>query len=203
METHIFFGPEQRRIEGLVSLNGRNRGVVITHPHPLYGGEMTHPVVEAVAFAYHRRGFSTLRFNFRGAGRSMGVYDHGPGEQDDVRTAVAYLREQGVETVDLAGYSFGTWINAGVGCPDAGRMIMISPAVNFLDYDGVQSLPCLSLVVVGDADGYAGAERVQTCARKWNPEAEVVILHDVDHFYNGAIRDLERVLKAFLMDEKA
>nr|MCU0539985.1 alpha/beta hydrolase [Desulfobacterales bacterium] len=66
------------------------QGVVVTHPHPLYGGDMDNPVVLAVCRAFRRKGFSTLRFNFRGVGGSGGHHDRGVGECDDVRAAGAF-----------------------------------------------------------------------------------------------------------------
>ena len=69
-------------IEGLLNNLPGEKGVVVTHPHPLYGGDMHNNVVEAVCRVYKQNGYSTLRFNFRGVGRSKGVFDDGNGEQD-------------------------------------------------------------------------------------------------------------------------
>src|SRR5438093_5275897 len=85
-------------------------GVVVCHPHPMYGGDMHNNVVDAVCETAVTEGIAALRFNFRGIGASEGRYDNGVGEQDDVRAALAYLRE--LPEVDsarvaLAGYSFG------------------------------------------------------------------------------------------------
>jgi hypothetical protein len=55
-------------------------GVVVCHPHPLYGGNMDSSVVLAVAFALVEHGFATLRFNFRGVGNSDGR--HGKGDEE-------------------------------------------------------------------------------------------------------------------------
>src|SRR5262245_2084621 len=54
---------------------------VVCHPHPLFGGTMHNKVVHAAAEALARRGLPTLRFNFRGVGRSAGRHDNGRGEQ--------------------------------------------------------------------------------------------------------------------------
>ena len=89
-------------------------GAVISHPHPLMGGDMRNPVVEILAESLFAGGLSTLRFNFRGVGMSEGVFDEGRGEQEDVLAAVTYLERQGIREIVLAGYSFGAWVNAGV-----------------------------------------------------------------------------------------
>ena len=54
---------------------------------------MHNNVVDALCAAAIEGGIAALRFNFRGTGNSEGRYDNGIGEQDDVRAALAYLRE--------------------------------------------------------------------------------------------------------------
>jgi alpha/beta superfamily hydrolase len=50
---------------------------LLLHPHPQHGGTMNNKVVYALYHAFVRRGFSALRFNFRGVGRSQGNFDRG------------------------------------------------------------------------------------------------------------------------------
>ena len=114
MEEKITFESGGCRLEGYWQAGVKGKGVVITHPHPLYGGTMDNPIVETVQRAYRRDGYATLRFNFRGVGGSRGTYDDGIGEQTDVRAAIAYVESMNVGAVDLAGYSFGAWVNSGV-----------------------------------------------------------------------------------------
>src|SRR5262245_9082421 len=85
-------------VSGGVSLEARlnlvkdaRGGLVICHPHPLYGGDMENPVVVRVAEVAYESGLSTLRFNFRGVGRSSGSHAEGFGEQDDLRAALSTL----------------------------------------------------------------------------------------------------------------
>jgi alpha/beta superfamily hydrolase len=190
MEEQIFFPSDRLRIEGMLETASPTRGVVITHPHPLYGGDMDNPVVIAMRRAYLRRGFSTLRFNFRGVGESEGRYDNGAGERRDVGAALAFLAGRGMTAVDLAGYSFGAWVNAGTG-GDFQRMLMVSPPVAFISFDPPASIPPLHLVVTGDRDEIAPAHRVATYRDQWNPAAAFEVLAGADHFYTGLLRTLE------------
>ena len=88
MEEKITFESGPCRLEGYWQAGAKSNGVVITHPHPLYGGTMNNPVVETVQSAYQQNGYATLRFNFRGVGGSQGNFDNGLGDQDDVRAAI-------------------------------------------------------------------------------------------------------------------
>ncbi|MFP4032277.1 MAG: alpha/beta hydrolase, partial [Desulfococcaceae bacterium] len=177
MARKIDFPAGKIRLEGLLAEGAMDRGVVVTHPHPLYGGEMRNPVVETVADVYARRGLTSLRFNFRGVGGSGGSYDDGRGEMDDVRAAVAYLRERGVQKIDLAGYSFGAWVAARMEMEAEGvdRLILVSPPVDFLSFADVDRLPRLALTVVGDEDDFGATERVRALATRWNPDARFEI----------------------------
>ncbi len=129
MAEKITFLSEEYEIEGLLNQRDEKKGVVVTHPHPLYGGDMNNLVVESIVHVYHMKGYSTLKFNFRGVGRSQGAYDNGLGEQKDVLSALSFLADMGMERIDLAGYSFGAWVNAHALQKDTltKQMIMVSP----------------------------------------------------------------------------
>jgi len=113
-------------LEGVLRENGKKAGVVICHPHPLYGGSMQSNVVDAIDNGFFEKGFTTLRFNFRGVGMSSGMYDEGEGEVKDVVASLAFLKENINEDayVVLAGYSFGAWV--------ASRAIAIADYVHAL-----------------------------------------------------------------------
>jgi len=89
VEQQVYFRSGPLKLEGLIHDVPGDKGVVMTHPHPLYGGSMHNNVVESMVAAYRKGGYSTLRFNFRGAGKSEGSYDQGVGEQEDVVPSLA------------------------------------------------------------------------------------------------------------------
>lgn len=200
MEENIIIASGGLNLQGLFNPGRNGRAVVVTHPHPLYGGDMFSPVVEAVVRAYARAGWGTLRFNFRKAGASDGVFDIGRGEQDDLRRAMAFVRDKGLETVDLAGYSFGTWVNA-LACqnePLPGRMVMVAPPVNFLDFGPVLSLSTLDLVITGDRDDFSTVAQVLSMVTQWNPNADLEVIPGADHFFWSHLDRVEAILFDFL-----
>lgn len=109
-DRHVSFPSGDITLEGQLHLPDTipASGIVVCHPHPQYGGDMQNNVVEALCETAAANGVGALRFNFRGTGRSEGRYDNGIGEQEDVRAALAYLRdvpEVDAARVALAGYS--------------------------------------------------------------------------------------------------
>jgi hypothetical protein len=197
MEERVGIACGELRLEGALERAAGTQGVVITHPHPLYGGDMDNPVVAAIRLAFRRRGFTTLRFNFRGVGESDGRHGHGVDERHDVHAAIAHLQALGVTEVDLAGYSFGSWVTAGVQSGSR-RMVMVSPPVAFMRFEDGLRLPHLSLVVAGDRDDFAPVLPLQTACRRWNPQAPLEIIPGADHFYSGFLGALEETLAAHI-----
>lgn len=197
MEERVFFTSESLRIEGMLEIASPTRGAVITHPHPLYGGDMNNPVVIAVQRAYRRQGFSTLRFNLRGVGASEGRHDGGAGERRDVSAALAFLSGRGVTALDLAGYSFGAWVNAGAR-GGFQRMVMVSPPVAFIRFDPEAPIPTLQLIVTGGRDEIAPPRMISTYRDHWNPAAAFEVLPDADHFYTGHLRALEDTIIGYV-----
>jgi alpha/beta superfamily hydrolase len=204
-EELICFMAGAIKIEGLHQALPGDKGVVISHPHPLYGGSMHNNVVESLVQAYQQAGYTTLRFNFRGVGGSQGEYDNGQGEQEDVKAAVHYLGERGKNAVDLAGYSFGAWVNA-LARPEKDtvqRMVMVSPPVAFLDFGSAEPLPQLQLVIAGSRDEIAPPELIKTILPNWSSSARLEIIEGADHFYGGHTGKLESILADYFASEES
>ena len=191
-------GPNGILLEGLLGCGTTGRGVVVAHPHPLYGGDMTNNVVEAIAGVYQKKGHSTLRFNFRGVGASTGDYDDGIGEQADLVAAFQFLREKGLSSVDLAGYSFGAWVIAkATDKIPAEKIILVSPPVGMMPFEALSMLN-LKLTVTGSRDDFAPVEKVKELTAAWNPLAAFEIITGADHFYFGQTHRLSDILHKYI-----
>ncbi len=199
-EERIFFNAGEIKIEGLLEDHPGDRGIVIAHPHPLYGGEMNNNVVDAVRRAFSENGYSTLRFNFRGVGRSGGSHDNGVGEQDDVRAALTLLSNLGKKRIVLAGYSFGAWVCAlGIETFDqAEQLIMISPPVRSVDFTFLKNNSKIALIIAGTEDEIGDVQEIEKMLSDWNPEAVLEIIEGADHFYWGKTNAIQAILRKFL-----
>lgn len=200
MENAVIIQNQTIRLQGMLAEGSDDRGVVITHPHPLYGGNMDNPVVVETARVFARKGLTTLRFNFRGTGGSTGMYDNGQGEQSDVTKALGFLKDRGCRTLFLAGYSFGSRINASVvadGC-DITDHIMISPPVAFMSFDDIDTLPFTGLIITGENDEIAPPKQVQAHIDRWRIRPEFQILPKCDHFYSECLDPLHKALLHYI-----
>ncbi len=198
MVKRVTFMSESFELEGLYHFKDEKKGVVVTHPHPLYGGDMYNMVVESIVHVYNMKGYSTLKFNFRGVGGSRGTYGNGVGEQEDVLSAISFLADMGMGWIDLAGYSFGAWVNAHALRKDSpvNRMIMVSPPVGFMDFASVSAMNCLEYVVTGNRDDIAPATEIKKLITSWNSDARFDIIDGADHFYGGYLDQLEDCLSS-------
>jgi uncharacterized protein len=189
------------KLEGLLHLPNQTPapGIIVCHPHPLYGGDMHNNVVDAICETAVAEGIAALRFNFRGVGASEGRYDNGLGEQDDVRAAFAYLRE--LPEVDsarvaLSGYSFG----AGVALQAADERLSALIAVSLPTSMPLKEVrvTCPALFISGDQDEYSDADALTRLVRGIGPNAEPKLLPGLGHFWFGVERDLQAIISPFL-----
>lgn len=170
---------------------------IICHPHPLYGGSMHSKVVVTASHAFLDMGIPSLRFNFRGVGKSSGKYDNGIGELEDVRAAMGYMAEKG-EKLIIAGHSFGAWMGMKAGCEDprVKLMIGIGTPVNFVNMDFLRDCLKPRLFVHGTVDRLISVEKVEElCAALPEPK-KLVKIEDADHFFTGKLKELSETVKS-------
>jgi uncharacterized protein len=177
-------------LEALLALpDSPTAGVVICHPHPLYGGDMENPVVVRVQEVCSALGLATLRFNFRGVGASGGVHAGGVGEQDDAVVALDTLAKAiGNGALAIAGYSFGSRIAALVGSRDRriAGMALIAPPLAMSDFGFLEDRKIPTLALVGTRDQYCTPESFASfvAARPWITTATI---EGADHFFFGKL----------------
>jgi uncharacterized protein len=172
--------------------SGARFGVVVTHPHPLYGGDMDNPVVERMVEVCAARGLATLRFNFRGVGASSGRHGGGRAEQEDIRASLALLGETlgGGARLALAGYSFGAAVAAAVAVtsPVAG-LALVAPPLRIEDMALPTGIGGPVLIVVGAEDQYCPPTELEAMHAQL-PAATVVVVEGADHFFFGSLAAL-------------
>ena len=160
MPEVIFPGPEGR-LEGRYHPQ-RDRDApiaIVLHPHPQFGGTMNNKVVYNLHYAFLKMGFTVLRFNFRGVGRSQGEYDQGVGELSDAASALDYLQSMNANSKHcwVAGFSFGAWIGMQLLMrrPEITGFVSVAPPANMYDFSFLAPCPASGLIINGTADRVA------------------------------------------------
>lgn len=176
---------------------GRAGVAIICHPHPLQGGTMHNKVVTILERALLELGLATVRFNFRGVGRSEGVHDDGAGETDDVMAIAGWLRQaRAGDALWLAGFSFGAYV-ALRAAPrvEPAQLILVAPPVGRWDFDGIAAPACPWLIVQGDEDEIVDAKAVAAWAAALQPPPHLVRMPETGHFFHRRLMDLRGAVK--------
>ena len=192
MPELIFAGPDGR-LEGRYHPQANRDApiAIILHPHPQYGGTMNNRVVYNLHYAFHKIGFTVMRFNFRGVGRSQGEFDQGIGELSDAAAALDYLQAMNPNSKHcwVAGFSFGAWIGMQLLMrrPEITGFISVSPPANMYDFSFLAPCPASGLIINGGADRVAPPKDTDILVGKLREEKGITISHEVidgaDHFY--------------------
>ncbi|MGB3048405.1 alpha/beta hydrolase [Dokdonella sp.] len=170
---------------------------VICHPHPLHGGTMHNKVVTIIERSLRELGLDTVRFNFRGIGKSGGTFDEGEGESDDLASVVRWARTVRPEApLWLAGFSFGSYValrNAKT--LDADALITIAPPVGRWEFDAIDLPDCPWLVVQGEEDEVVDPQLVFDWVESLDVSPHLVRMPETSHFFHRRLMDLRGAVK--------
>jgi uncharacterized protein len=196
----VIFNGADGRLEGRYhhGKGGTAPLAVILHPHPLHGGTMNNKIVYDLFHVFARRGFSVLRFNFRGVGRSQGSFDHGQGELRDAAAALDWMQSYSPNSSScwVAGISFGAWIGMQLLMrrPEVHGFISVSLPANMYDFSFLAPCPSSGLMVHGGNDTVVPAESVSKLVQKLSQQRGIKIdldvIPDADHFFSGHLKQL-------------
>jgi hypothetical protein len=211
----VIFNGADGRLEGRYHHGPRANSplALILHPHPLHGGTMNNKVVYDLFHMFARRGFSVLRFNFRGVGRSQESFDHGQGELRDAAAALDWMQQHNPNSSScwVAGFSFGAWIGMQLLMrrPEIHGFLSIALPANMYDFSFLAPCPSSGLIVHGGNDALVPpdsvAKLVQKLSQQRGIKIDLEVIPEADHFFSGHLAELggavERYLDAALRHE--
>jgi len=171
---------------------------IILHPHPQFGGTMNNAIVYQLYYTFLNRGFSVLRFNFRGVGRSQGLFDNGPGELSDAAAALDWVQTYNADAGScwIAGVSFGSWISMQLLMrrPEIVGFISVAPPANLYDFSFLAPCPSSGLMINGADDKVAPNDSVVELVSKLKTQKNITIEHQAvpgaNHFFEGQLQAL-------------
>ncbi len=192
------------RYKGLPSESGGSHKpvklVVLSHPHPLYGGTMSNKVVTTMERAFHALGYVTVAYNFRGVGKSEGEHDHGMGEQDDLVQVVEWARVRFKSThLTLAGFSFGSYVALkayktfnNVLSVDA--LCTVAPPVGLYDFSEIHPVKVPWSLIQGGKDEVVSAPEILQWAMADELQPDVYWRAEASHFLHGELIWLKNII---------
>ena len=172
---------------------------VVCHPHPLGGGTLHNKVVFRAARGLENANVATLRFNFRGTGASAGRHEEGDGEQEDVLTAIEWVkRKHPGAKLFVGGFSFGAWVSSRVACelPEVDAMFLIGTPVNKYDFEYLRHCERPILFVHGTQDEHGDVAKLEKLVQNIR-NAEFVIITGADHFFTKQLEALEETIRTW------
>ena len=188
----VIFNGSEGRLEGRYHHSKITNAPIalLLHPHPQHGGTMSNKVVYTLYQSFVRRGFSALRFNFRGVGRSQGIFDNGQGELSDAASALDWMQSHNsnASICWIGGFSFGAWVAMQLMMrrPEISGFISVSPPANIHDFTFLAPCPASGLILHGDKDDIVPIVSVEKLAKKLKNQKNIKIDYRVlkggDHF---------------------
>lgn len=195
MPEVIFNGPSGRlegRYQPAKDKNAPIALVLHPHPHPKFGGTMNNQIVYDLFYMFVERGFTALRFNFRGVGRSQGEFDHGTGELSDAAAALDWVQSLHPDSRGcwVAGFSFGSWIGMQLLMrrPEIEGFMSIAPQPNIYDFAFLAPCPSSGLIIHGEKDRVSPPDEVQLLVDKLKAQKGILItqntVEEANHFFS-------------------
>lgn len=204
----VIFNGSDGRLEGrYVHGQGPNPPLaLVLHPHPQHGGTMHNRLVHAMFHMFARRGFSVLRYNSRGVGRSQGVFDHGQGELRDAAGALDWMQNHNPNSTIawVAGFSFGAWIAMQLLMrrPEIQGFMCASLPANMYDFGFLAPCPSSGLIVHGERDNVTPTDSVVKLVNKLSQQRGITIdfqtIEGADHYFTNHFKEFETVCEAYL-----
>jgi hypothetical protein len=163
---------------------------------------MENNVVMAICQGLLEQAVAAFRFNFRGVGRSGGVYGNGITEREDVKAALAFVRarpEIDTKRIGLAGYSFGATVALPVALEDdrVSRLALISPPLAGPAWEQLKGYPKPKLLMVGSADAFISAKEFRQYAQDMPEPRQYFVISGADHFWWGYEKELAQKVSQF------
>lgn len=188
------------------SKNSRAPLALVLHPNPLQGGTMNNRVTVALYNAFVENGFSAIRFNFRGVGKSEGVHDKGEGELTDTAAVLDWIQSinHGQRKLWVAGFSFGALIGMQLLMrrPEISGFISVCPPCNLYDFSFLAPCPVSGMIINGANDQICPTEHVDKLVEKLNAQRGISIdyrvIPDCDHSFKDHLDTIKSCVTDYI-----
>ena len=211
--SEIFIPGPSGRLEGKYYKNPKFGSpiAIVLHPHPQYGGTMNNKIVQLMFNIFLKNGFSVIKFNFRGVGKSEGIFDNGQGELSDAAAALDWIERQNLDYSQcwVSGFSFGAliWMQLIMRRPEVNNFIAISPQPNVYDFSFLAPCPTSGQVVYSENDELVTKESIAELDNRIKSQKGVEVLFskvkNANHFFKDKENDLKLNIEKYIKEKTA
>ena len=201
----IEFSVDDHILEGVLTHSNKQlkTGIVILHPHPLFGGNMENYVVRMLEDVFLEEGFSTLRFNFRDASQGFSGLS---GAVSDALEAIKFMKSHTeIRSVGVVGYSFGASAGLRLALKTSPPfLISLSASKNLLlednfDIAELSKITCPTLMFHGLADRMIPPDDLAILSEAIGAVSKIsVLLEGEGHFYQRATSRVVSEIQTFI-----
>ena len=184
---------------------------IVLQPHPQYGGTMNNKIVQLAYNIFLENGFSVIKLNFRGVGKSDGVFDNGQGELSDAAAALDWVERENLDYSQcwVSGFSFGALIcmQLIMRRPEVNNFIAISPQPNVYDFSFLAPCPTSGLVVYSEIDELVTKESIEELDKRIKNQKGVEVIfakiEKANHFFKEKEKELSQIIKKYIKEKTA
>ncbi|OUW74258.1 MAG: alpha/beta hydrolase [Pelagibacteraceae bacterium TMED216] len=184
---------------------------IVLHPHPQYGGTMKNKIVQLMFNSFVEKGFSVIKINFRGVGKSDGVFDNGQGELSDAAAALDWIERENLDYSQcwISGFSFGALLcmQLIMRRPEVNNFIAISPQPNVYDFSFLAPCPTSGQVLYSDSDELVTAESINELDQRIKIQKGVEVIFTKikggNHFFKNKESELKNEISKYISDKTA
>ena len=211
--TEIFIPGPAGRLEAKYYKNPKfgSPVAIVLQPHPQYGGTMNNKIVQLAYSIFLENGFSVIKLNFRGVGKSDGVFDNGQGELSDAAAALDWVERENLDYSQcwVSGFSFGALIcmQLIMRRPEVNNFIAISPQPNVYDFSFLAPCPTSGLVVYSEIDELVTKESIEELDKRIKNQKGVEVIfakiEKANHFFKEKEKELSQIIKKYIKEKTA
>jgi len=211
--TEIFIPGPAGRLEAKYYKNPKfgSPVAIVLQPHPQYGGTMNNKIVQLAYNIFLENGFSVIKLNFRGVGKSDGVFDNGQGELSDAAAALDWVERENLDYSQcwVSGFSFGALIcmQLIMRRPEVNNFIAISPQPNVYDFSFLAPCPTSGLVVYSEIDELVTKESIEELDKRIKNQKGVEVIfakiEKANHFFKEKEKELSQIIKKYIKEKTA
>jgi len=207
----IFIPGPAGRLEGKYYKNPKfgSPVAIVLQPHPQYGGTMNNRIVQLMYNIFLDNGFSVIKINFRGVGKSDGIFDNGQGELSDAAAALDWIEKEnpGYGQCWVSGFSFGALIcmQLIMRRPEVNKFITISPQPNVYDFTFLAPCPISGLIIYGKNDELVQIDSILNLKKRLSIQKNIDVKFEAipnsNHFYKGKEKELSNTIESYIKDK--